>query len=259
MSKRKYIFPAAMWEAYFKMRDVDTRNALAAHYLELVKKQASMVVKALPPSVDIDDLIQAGSVGLMQAIASFDPAKAQFPTHAQIRIRGEIIDYLRQQAPVSRRVLKLVKEIDTAEGMMTQQLSRKPSEEELSNEVSRPVNSWNIHRARNHFTSSLDHVLESERHKCTVADTIPDVRHGDPAEIAAHKDFVDAVERYVIAHCPLRQALLFKMRFRFGMQCKDTCKALGVSDVTSFYWMKLVMAKIQRALAEGELAFGRMR
>lgn len=95
-----------LWLKYKETNSVELRNALAEHYLPLVRIVCGRLAVSLPPHLDKDDLLSSGFFGLLDAIDRFDPSRnIKFETYAALRIRGEMIDYLRSKdwIPVSMR------------------------------------------------------------------------------------------------------------------------------------------------------------
>jgi len=99
-------------------------------YMPLVHSIASMVSgKGLPPNVEYDDLVSDGTVGLMKAWENFDPKRGvKFETYASYRIRGEILDGLKNYSPVPYRVQVMVR--DLAKKGVKAVVSKKEEEEE---------------------------------------------------------------------------------------------------------------------------------
>ncbi|MGB9613668.1 MAG: sigma-70 family RNA polymerase sigma factor [Candidatus Margulisiibacteriota bacterium] len=99
-------------------------------YMPLVHSIASMVSgKGLPPNIEYDDLVSDGTVGLMKAWENFDPKRGvKFETYASYRIRGEILDGLKNYSPVPYRVQVMVR--DLAKKGVKAVVSRKEGEEE---------------------------------------------------------------------------------------------------------------------------------
>ncbi len=99
-------------------------------YMPLVHSIASMVSgKGLPPSVDYNDLVSDGTVGLMKAWDNFDPNRGvKFETYASYRVRGEILDGLKNYSPVPYRVQVMVR--DLAKNGYTATVSKKLEKEE---------------------------------------------------------------------------------------------------------------------------------
>ncbi len=122
-----------LWDRYFKHRDEETKGKLVLHYLYIV----GIVVKRLLPQYkdfsEKDELMSCGVFGLIDAVSKFDRSfGVQFQTYASVRIRGEIIDYLRKQdwAPTSLR--KKINIIQDAYAALESQNKRTPTEEEIA-------------------------------------------------------------------------------------------------------------------------------
>lgn len=114
----------SLWAEYRETGSVELRNALAEHYLPLVKIVAGRIAISLPQHVERDDLLSSGFFGLLDAIDRYDlDRKNKFETYAGVRVRGAILDYLRAKdwIPVAlrqkiRRYEQAVSEIEGACG-----------------------------------------------------------------------------------------------------------------------------------------------
>jgi RNA polymerase sigma factor for flagellar operon FliA len=116
--------------------DVAERNALAAEYAPLVKFLANRIAMRLPPNVSVDDLISAGSVGLLDAIEKFDPGRAvQLRTYAECRIKGAILDELRSMDWMPRSIRKRVREMEQAAAAVEQKLRRPAKDSEIARQM----------------------------------------------------------------------------------------------------------------------------
>jgi RNA polymerase sigma factor for flagellar operon FliA len=105
-------------------------------YSPLVRRLAHHMIAKLPPSVELDDLIQVGMIGLTEAIARFEPTQGvQFETFASQRIRGAMIDELREGDWMSRGSRKSQKDIEQAVNRLQQKLHRAPKESEIAEEM----------------------------------------------------------------------------------------------------------------------------
>ena len=102
-------------------------------YIPLVRWLAHHLIAKLPASVQIDDLIQAGLIGLMDAITRFEEGQgAQFETYASQRIRGSMLDELRSADWMPRGVRQAQRKIETATLKAEQKLGRSASEKEIA-------------------------------------------------------------------------------------------------------------------------------
>ncbi|MGM0614049.1 MAG: RNA polymerase sigma factor FliA [Pseudomonadota bacterium] len=102
-------------------------------YMPLVRRQALSLQVRLPASIELDDLIQAGTVGLLEALSRFDASQgATFATFASQRIRGAMMDELRTRDWLPRSVRRSARAIDETVRQLEQQLGRAPEESEIA-------------------------------------------------------------------------------------------------------------------------------
>src|SRR5205823_7001398 len=111
----------------------EQRDQIVLDHLSLVKAIAIRVHESLPVHVDLDDLIHAGVMGLFDAVAKYDNAKnVAFHAYAKHRIKGAILDSLRQLDWASRDLRRRQKQVDSATRDLVAALGRNPSETELA-------------------------------------------------------------------------------------------------------------------------------
>lgn len=140
---------------------------LARQYSTLVRSIAKRMAQKLPDHVELDDLVQDGVVGLMDALNRFDPSKGiQFQTYATSRIRGAILDSLRSGDWVSRGARRRARELSTHEEQLGHSLGRQPQVEELAAFANLPVGEI---RRRKHESSSLS-VVSLQQHAAGFED-----------------------------------------------------------------------------------------
>ncbi len=113
--------------------NLSRRNALIEESLHVVRSIARAVSLTLPQHVELDDLIQAGTLGLIDAAHKFDTTKnVEFAVYAKHRIRGAILDSLRHEDPISRDVRREQKKINATIGELEQNLKRDATELEIA-------------------------------------------------------------------------------------------------------------------------------
>lgn len=116
------------------------RNALIEAHLPQVRIIAERLLARLPPSVDRDDLIGAGVLGLLDAVSRFDPVRGVvFRTYAEARIRGAMLDSLRNLDWAPRTLRQRARELETATRRLEQALGRAAEAEEICAEMQMPV------------------------------------------------------------------------------------------------------------------------
>jgi RNA polymerase sigma factor FliA len=112
------------------------RDLLLMEHLPTVRYIARRIHERLPQHVDLDDLVSAGVVGLIDAFSKFDHTKkVQFKSYAQFRIRGAILDSLRTLDWSPRELRRKGRAVEEAIRAVTQRLRRAPSEQEIASEM----------------------------------------------------------------------------------------------------------------------------
>lgn len=140
---------AALWEKYAESRDHDARNDIVMHYQGLVKMIALRMRGTYKNYAQLDDVVNQGIIALIDAVEKFDPQKGfKFETFASIKVKGSIIDYIRSQDWVPRRLRKLSGDLDETNNRLYSELGRQPTNAEIARELGVT-------------TEQLDRVLES--------------------------------------------------------------------------------------------------
>jgi RNA polymerase sigma factor for flagellar operon FliA len=124
------------WQQFFQKQTEALRNELLVHYWPIVRYTAERLHTKLVDEVEVDDLISAGFWGLKEAIEAFDPDRGvKFETYCIPRIRGAMLDELRKQDWAPRLVRARQTQVDKVVELLTQQLGRRPSVEEIAGEI----------------------------------------------------------------------------------------------------------------------------
>ena len=109
------------------------KNHLLTEHMPLVKRLAHHMKAKLPPSVEVDDLVQAGMIGLLDALNRYeDNHGAQFETYAVLRIRGAMLDELRNSDWMPRSTRQNMRKVEAAMEALQQRLGRPASESEIA-------------------------------------------------------------------------------------------------------------------------------
>jgi RNA polymerase sigma factor FliA len=121
-------------------RSPEERENLILEHLPQVNWIATRIHEKLPPSVELDDLISAGVVGLLSAIDNFDPARnTTLRTYAEYKIRGAILDSIRGLDGIPTHKRKRVKLVQQAIAAAERRLQASPSEEDIAAELNVPL------------------------------------------------------------------------------------------------------------------------
>jgi len=216
-----------MYQANGKLQ---SKDQYVVQYAPLVKRIAHHLAARLPSSVEVDDLIQAGLIGLLDAVGHYDQSQgAQFETYASQRIRGAMLDELREADWAPRSARKSMRTIEAAIHKLEQKLGRQPSEQELANELKVPLTEFQqmLLDARGHqLVYYEDFQTEGEddffeRHSA-------DQRPGPLGQIE-NGDFRAALVE-AIKVLPEREQLLMSLYYEEELNLKEIGAVLGVTE-----------------------------
>ena len=158
-----------------------TRDELISEHLHLVRAIASHMQRSISAHVELDDLVHAGMMGLFDAATKFQAQKEiSFPAYAKHRIRGAILDSLREIDFASRDLRKRLKRVQTVTLELAAQLHREPTDAEVAAEMGLDTRRWQalMIDSRNLSTVAQQARAEREDHTlpempCTPAE-VPD-------------------------------------------------------------------------------------
>ncbi len=209
-----------------------SREAVIHKYLHLVKYVAGRLSMNLPSNIDINDLINDGVFGLMDAIEKYDDARGvKFETYAITRINGAIIDALRSLDWVPRTVRQRAREMDRAFEQLEAELGRDPSDDQLAARLGVSVRELDAVRQRLRGTSmiSLEEPLPNTGdHELflgdTIEDTESDVTRGLERE-EIRRELVHAVD-----DLPDQERTVIERYYFNGDTLKEIKEELGVSE-----------------------------
>jgi len=153
------------WARYQKFGTPEIRQKLLNTYLPLVRNVASRMAMGFPRSVELDDLVNTGVVGLIEAFGNYDRDRGvKFETYAVPRIRGAILDELRALDWVPRSTRAKSREIDRAYTSLENELGRMPLKTELADHMQ--LTMAELHKALDDVSGtnilSLDEVIFRE-------------------------------------------------------------------------------------------------
>jgi RNA polymerase sigma factor for flagellar operon FliA len=191
---------AAAWHEFRATGDDGIRNRLLEHYLYLVRYNAERIGAKLPDEVDVDDLMSAGVFGLVDAINAYDLNRGvKFETYCAARIRGAILDELRNMDWVPRLVRHRAHKLAHATRTLEAELGRIPHDEEIARrlKMSKPQFQKLLRDANAISLISLSRKYtdpDSQRDVFEI-DVLPDDRSCDPVLEAQKRDVRELVTR----------------------------------------------------------------
>ncbi|MGN6390033.1 MAG: RNA polymerase sigma factor FliA [Burkholderiaceae bacterium] len=207
------------------------RSHLLEQHAPMVKKLAHQIKAKLPPSVEVDDLVQAGMIGLLDAINRYEETHgAQFETYAVQRIRGAMLDELRSSDWLPRSMRQNMRKIEVAISTLQQRLGRSPKETEIAKQLKLSLEAYQemladsgghqlVYYEDFHDEEGSDHFLDRY---------CPDISH-DPLQAMINAGFREAVID-AINNLPEREKILMGLYYEQEMNLKEIGAVMGVSE-----------------------------
>jgi len=210
----------------------DNKDALLDQHALLVKKLAYKLKAKLPPSVELDDLIQAGMMGLLDAMNKYEEGHgAQFATYAAQRIRGSMLDELRSADWLPRSIRKNMREVETAITQLEQQLGRAPSENEVAKGLSLSLDKYydKLTHCSGHQLVYYEDFHDAESQGEHFLDRFVQDDKSDPLSSLLESDFKDAIIA-AIEHLPEREKILMGLYYEQELNLKEIGAIMNVSE-----------------------------
>lgn len=213
--------------------DRGARDELVVRYAPLVKYVIGRMAISLPAAMDSDDVLSAGTVGLLHAIDRFDPEQGvRFETYALQRIRGAIIDTIRSLSPLSRGAGRRARLLDETTAVLAQQLGRAPTQEELARELG--VDQAELGRMlleSAHVIVSLDGASsgDDEGEVQSLRDLLHDPDEAATDEVVEENELVDRLSS-AIDSLPPRDRLVLNLYYHEELTLKEISRVIEVSE-----------------------------
>ena len=199
--------------------------------LPIVRFLALRIHSRLPRHVELDDLVSAGFVGLMDAFTKFDPKqKTQFHTYAQFRIRGAILDSLRELDWGPRDLRRKGRAAEEAVRLLTARLGRLPDASEVAGEMGMSLNGYQaVLRDLADLEIGTLHIEHHEGSGEEVLAYIPENREEDPLSCLLHSELKDTLTA-AIERLPERECLVMTLRYIEELSMREIGSALSVGE-----------------------------
>lgn len=208
----------------------NNKENLVNEFVPLVKRIAYHMMTRLPASVQVDDLIQAGMIGLLDAINRYEGAYGrQFESYAAQRIRGSIFDELRDADWLPRSIRKKMRQIEAAVNALEQRNGCAPSEQDLAKELEISLDEYHstLQSARGAQLIYYEDLQQDDEEPFLDRLLIDD--EGNPLNILIDENFrTQLIE--AIGHLPARENMVMGMHYEQEMNLREIGEVLGVSE-----------------------------
>lgn len=209
---------------------VINKNSLWERYYPLIRHEALKLQVRLPASVDIDDLIQAGGIGLLHAVERFDAMQgATFATYAVQRVRGAMLDELRGRDWAPRSVRRQAREITKAVRALEQSLGRTATEQEIAGSLEMDIAEYRqvLTDTNNSQLFSYDEWHEIHGESCEPVRDNED--GGNPLGLLVDESLRHQVVE-AIKQLPEREKLVLTLYYQEELNLKEIGAVLDVGE-----------------------------
>lgn len=229
------------------------KDKLILEYSPLIKFIAQKIAIRLPANIELDDLISAGVIGLMDAIDKWDPTRDnKFKTYAEFRVRGAILDELRAQDWVPRSVRDKAKFLDKTMVNLEAELGRVATDEEVANALDMTMEEFHdlINQVRPVSLLSIDEAQSfSNVDKKSILNLLEGTKLNNPfvqLNLKVVKDVVTAA----IEELPERQRLVLSLYYYEDLNLKEIGRVLRVTESRVSQLHAQAVAKLRSRLTQ---------
>jgi len=223
------VSPADNLMVYEKTQDADKQINIE-DYLHLVNRIAHHIMARMPANVQVDDLLQAGMVGLLEASQKYDNTKgASFETYAGIRIRGAIVDEMRRGDWAPRSVHRNARKVSEAIASIEARYGRDAKDSEIAAELDMSMDEY--HNILRDSTSTRLFSLEEtfDEDEARLSSRVLSEPLITPSESVQRKALQAALTK-AIEGLPEREQLVLSLYYDKELNLKEIGLILGVSE-----------------------------
>lgn len=226
----------ALKQKMARARELDpgAKEQLILQYSPLIKYIAHRIASRLPNHVDMDDLINVGVLGLIDAVDRFDPHREiKFKTYAEFRIKGTILDHLRSLDWVPRSVRQKANILEETYSAFERRLGRPATDEEMASELGLKVEDYYhlIQQASTIPLVSLDEVLglTSAGEKKKIVENIAASMESDPIELLGLEELKKLIAEAIDA-LPEKERLVVSLYYYEELTMKEIGAVLDITE-----------------------------
>jgi RNA polymerase sigma factor for flagellar operon FliA len=241
-------------EVAYKMSagDIEDRNALVMQELSQVYYIATRIRERLPQQVELEDLVNAGVIGLMEASQSFNSSKnIQFKSFAKFRIRGAIMDSLRESDWGSRSLRRKGREISEAVARLEAKLGRHPVESEIAEEMQLDLAYLQsiIGQVDGLFLAGQQAAVSNDQTDLLdVIESAPNLTDPDPFDLCLEGETKAHLEE-ALSKLSEREQLILSLYYREELTMKEISEVVGVALSRVSQIRQAAMKKLRESLA----------
>ena len=209
------------------------RDEIIRQYAKVATSVAYKLIKRLPASVELDDLVSAGILGLIDAIDKYDPEKSDnFKKYAEIRIRGAMLDELRSMDWVSRTIRRQSSQLEGTRRQLRCELGRDATDREMADELGVDLEQYFalIHKLQPVLLISFENLKPgSDGEQRSFSQFLKDPKALDPSEVAYFRQLRTLLGE-LVEQLPEKQRVVVTLYYFDHVNLKDIGKVLEVTE-----------------------------
>ena len=227
---------------YKLVQDIGAASVDVSHKFGLVKKIALYLKARVPDFIEVEDMIQIGMLGLLEASQSFDPSiGVSFDEYAKRRIKGSILDEVRKASSMSRLAVKNNREYSSAKMSLTNSLGREPSNQEVAEFLGLTISE--LERKRSHANQfNLVQIDESEETESGFED-----QAANPLLSLEDSELSDRLTNE-ISKLDDRSKLIISLYYVEELNMKEIGAVIGVNESRVSQLLSGTAAKLRESL-----------
>ena len=231
-----------------KNAKMSQRDRVVLEHLPLVKAIAVRVHENLPVHVDLDDLVHAGVLGLFDAATKYNPdKKVAFSSYAKHRIKGAILDSLRQLDWASRDLRRRHKQLEAATRELASELQRQPTEQEIADRLGVDVERWRQMMLDMRSVGLISANTRANEHDELPAPDFPSTPETQPDNMCA-KEQLRSMLGQAMGTLPDRYKKVVVLYYTNEMTMKEIGGVLGINESRVSQIHKSALEKMAVAL-----------
>ncbi|MDP4609415.1 MAG: RNA polymerase sigma factor FliA [Burkholderiaceae bacterium] len=229
--------------ALYESVQMTTRDDLIVAHMGMVKRVALHLKARLPPFMEVDELVQVGMLGLIEAARGFDVTKGiEFENYAHSRVRGAIIDEVRRLSALPRSAVSFNKQHSVATQSLAAELGRTPTQAEMAQHMGMDMEAF--HKERGHAKRFETYSMEVVNDEVM---NMADETHRQPDAIVEHAEFMGAVTS-AIEDLPEREQLVMQLYYVEELNLKEIGEVLEVSESRVSQILSATVKKLRLSL-----------
>jgi RNA polymerase sigma factor for flagellar operon FliA len=208
------------------------RNQIINEYLPYVKRIVNRIAVHLPATIEVDDLINVGIIGLIQAIERYDPMRDnKFITYAVFRIKGAVLSELRSRDFLGRTTRRKIRDLEKAYLKLEQKLGRDVSDEEVAEEMNMDLEQYyKVKRMSSISFVSFEEVGQASRSDtATIASSLAYGDAKDALSMTTMKEIKSTIAKNIDL-LPEKEKLVVSLYYSDELTMKEIGKVMDITE-----------------------------